>query len=78
MVIESSQNNIKLKNISKSTIESTSNIGIGKNLIVEDDLKSPSVVGLIRNMFLQKKIKIKIIDAKAQKKYCSKFWVEIE
>ncbi|WJX10107.1 hypothetical protein P8452_00869 [Trifolium repens] len=31
----------------ESTIESTSNIGIGKNLIVEDDLKSPSVVGLI-------------------------------
>jgi CCR4-NOT transcription complex subunit 3 len=35
----------------ESTIESTSNIGIGKNLIVEDDLKSPSVVGLI-SMFI--------------------------
>ncbi|WJX21679.1 hypothetical protein P8452_11077 [Trifolium repens] len=28
----------------ESTIESTFSIGIGKNLIVEDDLKSPSVV----------------------------------
>ncbi|WJX41910.1 hypothetical protein P8452_29200 [Trifolium repens] len=35
----------------ESTIESTSNLEIGKNLIVEDDLKSPSVVGLI-SMFI--------------------------